>query len=169
MHPPLILTIAFHPEDQARFETLRQLHFPTAYNHIPAHLTLFHHLPGDEAEAVAHSLALAAAHQARFPINVTGLRSLGRGVAYTLAAPALATLRATIATLWHGHLTPQDRQGWRPHVTIMNKATPAEAASLLATMTAAFTPFAVRAEGLLLWHYQGGPWTPAGHFPFVSK
>ena len=165
---PLILTLALHPDDQARFEQLRQHHFPPEHNHIPAHLTLFHHLPGDEAELVQVNLDVACAAQKAIDVSVTGLRSLGRGVAYTLQSHALSSLRAAIARSWHGQLTAQDRQGWRPHVTIQNKATPAAAAALLAAMQTAFTPFAVRAEGLLLWHYQGGPWALASRHMFQS-
>ena len=166
MTPPLILTLALHPEDQDRFEQLRQWHFPPERNLIPAHLTLFHHLPGPELASVQANLEAASAHQPRFTIEVTGLRSLGRGVAYTLHAPTLLALRAGFARHWHDYLTPQDRQGWRPHITIQNKVAPAEAASLLANMQAAFAPFEVRAEGLALWRYEGGPWTLASRHAF---
>src|ERR1700712_5017184 len=45
-HAPLILTLALHGEDQARFDRLRIAHFPPERNLIPAHITMFHHLPG---------------------------------------------------------------------------------------------------------------------------
>lgn len=166
MSPPLILTLALHPDDQARFDQLRQRHFPPERNLIPAHLTLFHHLPGPELDAVQSNVAAACIHHPQFTLEVTGLRSLGRGVAYTLQSPTLVALRAGFARYWHGSLTPQDRQGWRPHITIQNKAAPADAAALLANMQAAFTPFQVRAEGLLLWRYLGGPWELAAHASF---
>ncbi len=165
MTPPLILTLGLHADDQARFDALRQRHFPSALNHIPAHLTLFHHLPGADLDGVDASIRITAAHQPAFTADVTGLRSLGRGVAYAVAATPLLMLRASLARHWHDHLTPQDRQGWRPHITIQNKVAPAEAAALLAAMSAAFTPFSVRAEALLLWRYLGGPWDLAGCYP----
>ena len=167
MTVPLILTLGLHPDDQGRFDALRQRHFPPQHNHIPAHLTLFHHLPGTEAEAVDHSIRLAATAHPAFVLDVTGLRSLGRGVAYSFASPVLAAIRAALARHWHDHLTAQDRQGWRPHLTIQNKVDPAEAASLLAAMQAAFTPFTVRAEALLLWRYLGGPWDLAARHAFA--
>lgn len=162
---PLILTLALHPDDQARFERLRQLHFPTSRNLIPAHVTLFHHLPGLEIEAVRHAIEARGAAPP-FAVAVSGLRFLGRGVAYALDSPALLTLRAGLAREWNGWLTPQDRQGYRPHVTIQNKASPEAARALHAKLQAAFTPFTVRAEGLDLWRYLGGPWDPQGHHPF---
>ena len=163
---PLILTLALHPDDQARFDRLRGLHFPPDRNHIAAHVTLFHHLPGTDLATIQHTLAGQAAATAPFPVEATGLRSLGRGTAYELRAPALSALRGRLARLWQASLTPQDQQGFRPHVTIQNKAAPEDARALLAALQAGFTPFTVRATGLALWHYRGGPWDPAGTHPF---
>ena len=163
MNAPFIVTLGLHPDDQARFEALRQRHFPPALNQIPAHLTLFHHLPADQP--VAGSLSMAATQLPPFPVAVTGLRSLGRGVAFTLEATPLLRLRAGLAQFWGDHLTPQDRQGWRPHITIQNKSSPDEARTLLSTMQSAFTPFTVRAEALLLWRYRGGPWEAVASVP----
>lgn len=161
---PLILTLALHADDQARFERLRRLHFPPDRNLIPAHVTLFHHLPGQEVEAARDAIEARCAAPP-FPVAVSGLRFLGRGVAYALEAPALAALRADLAREWAGWLTLQDRQGWRPHVTIQNKAPPEAARALHANLQAAFTPFTVRAEGLDLWRYLGGPWKHMGRHP----
>ena len=164
---PLILTLALHPDDQARFERLRQLHFPAGRNMIPAHVTLFHHLPGDEVLAVSNAVAARCAVPP-FPVAVPGLRFLGRGVAYALESSVLSTLRAGLAREWDGWLTPQDRQGWRPHVTVQNKAPPEAARALHASLQAAFAPFTVRAEGLDLWRYLGGPWELVSRHPFRS-
>lgn len=162
---PLILTLALHPDDQARFERLRRLHFPPDRNMIPAHATLFHHLPGPQIKAVQEEIAARCAVPS-FPVSVSGLRFLGRGVAYALEASALTALRAGLARAWDGWLTPQDRQGYRPHVTIQNKALPEAARALHAKLQAAFAPFSVRAEGLDLWRYLGGPWEPVSRHRF---
>ena len=50
---PLILTLAFDEATFARFDGLRRRHFPDALNLIPAHATLFHHLPGEEERGIA--------------------------------------------------------------------------------------------------------------------
>jgi 2'-5' RNA ligase len=99
---------------------------------------------------------------------VTSLRFLGQGTAYAIDSPALAALRQGLARLWSGHLTRQDAQGFRPHVTIQNKVRAAEAKALHDAMSAAFVPFEVTATGLLLWHYRGGPWEAAGEFGFTG-
>ncbi len=166
--PPLILTLALHPDDQARFDRLRTLHFPPSRNLVPAHVTLFHHLPGDELVAIQALLAHEAASLPPFPVEAPGLRFLGRGVAYELRAPELLALRARLARAWQGWLTPQDAQGFRPHVTIQNKAEPDTARALKDSMQAGFTPFQVRATGLRLWRYLGGPWELLGEHALAA-
>lgn len=165
---PLILTLGLHADDQARFERLRAMHFPSDRNFIPAHITLFHHLPGREIEAVQQALERQCATVPPFGVTAAGLRFLGRGVAYSLTASALTTLRASLAKQWGPWLTLQDQQGYRPHVTIQNKATPEAARTLHRNLEAAFTPFTVRAEALLLWRYLGGPWEAVGCHAFMG-
>lgn len=165
---PLILTLRLADEAQARFDRLRALHFPPERNLVPAHVTLFHHLPGAEADAVRSALDAACAGTAPFAVEATGLRSLGRGVAYELHAPELPRLRAGLARVWTDWLTPQDRQGFRPHVTVQNKVAPERARALLADMQAGFAPFAFEALGLRLWRYLGGPWEAVSEHPFAA-
>ncbi len=163
---PLILTLALHPDDQARFDRLRTLHFPAERNVTPAHVTLFHHLPGAEIDAIQDTLGHECAASTAFPVEAAGLRFLGRGVAYELRAAELLALRGRLARRWQAWLTPQDAQGYRPHVTVQNKARPEDARALRDAMQAGFAPFSVRAEGLLLWHYLGGPWALASEHRF---
>ena len=155
---PLILTALLDDASQARFERERQRFFPPGRNLIAAHVTLFHHLPGLEQAAVDRQLAAICEGRAPVPFAVTGLRSLGRGTAYALDMPDIATLRRHLATAWAPWLTAQDRQGWRPHVTIQNKVSPGDAKRLQATLMAGFAPWAGHVTGLRLWRYLGGPW-----------
>ncbi len=162
---PLILTLALAARDQARFDRLRQTHFPPERNVIQAHVTLFHHLPGDALDPIRADLD-ACCVIPPFPVAVTGLRSLGRGVAFSLASAELAALRRSLAQHWHADLTAQDRQGFRPHITVQNKVAPEQARLLLSQLTADFSPFEIQAEGLLLWRYRGGPWELETSVPF---
>ncbi len=161
---PLIVSLGFDAETFARLDGLRRTHFPPALNRIPAHLTLFHHLPGDRLDEVRAALAEAAGSAAPFALEVSGLRKLGRGVALTLTSPELGSIRARIAARFADVLTPQDRQGFRPHVTIQNKVDPKDAAALHDRLAADFTPWTATAEALLLSRYRGGPWEAAGRF-----
>lgn len=164
---PLILTLRLDPATFARLEAERQAHFPPARNLVPAHLTLFHALPGVEIAAVTGALAGAAAGRGAVPLRVAGLRFLGRGVAYEVESPELLALRAGLAASFAPWLGAQDLQGWRPHVTVQNKAAPEAARATLAALRARFAPWDATGEALLLWHYRGGPWEAAGVFPFA--
>ncbi len=159
---PLILTLGFDKASFAVFDGLRRTHFPPQLNVIPAHLTLFHHLPGTRLADVMAEVARQAAMTPLFSVQVEGLRKLGRGFAFTIASPELTALRARLAHAFADDLIPQDRQGFRPHITIQNKVTPAAANLLFEQMSERFTPWSATAEALLLWHYRGGPWKAAG-------
>lgn len=161
----VILTLQFDAVSAAFFEARRKAHFPPALNRTPAHLTLFHALPGEDPDAL---LAAVAQHTRRppFPVLVDGLMPLGRGVAYRIASEPLAALRRTLAADWRDDLSRQDREKFRPHVTVQNKVTPEEARQTLADLAAGFTPFTATAEGLQLWWYRGGPWAPLAAVPF---
>jgi 2'-5' RNA ligase len=161
---PLILTLKLDEAAFARFDGERRAWFPERLNFIPAHVTLFHNLPGEELSTVVRDLEREAAAMSAFPVEVSGLRKLGRGTAYELRSPDLAGLRARLAERWAAWLTTQDRQGFKPHVTVQNKVSPEEARSLYDRLAAEFRPETVRAEGLLLWRYKGGPWDPVGDY-----
>jgi len=160
---PLILTLKMDEPSFRRLDELRRAHFPRARNFIPAHLTLFHHLPGHALDAIASS------RQSVLHLRATGLTFLGRGVAYAFDAPELARLRTRLAEQWSAWLTEQDRQGFRPHVTIQNKVPAGDARALLQHLEACFTSFHIRGEGLLLWRYLGGPWEPIAEFAFEGS
>lgn len=159
-----ILTLRFDPASQEHFEEMRQRYFPPERNQVPAHLSLFHSLP--DIEEISSTLASEAATTKAFPMMVNGLRSLGRGVAYTLAAPEIMSLHRELSLSFATQLTPQDKQKFQPHVVIQNKTTGEEARTLLALLQASFVAFPVQAEGLILWHYRNGPWELARHFEF---
>jgi 2'-5' RNA ligase len=162
---PLVVTLLLDDEAQERFDRLRAEHFPPERNFLAAHVTLFHALPGERLDAVRSDLVTAVEHEA-FDVAVTGLRFLGRGVAFTLESAELWALRAELAASWQPWLIPQDRQRHAPHVTVQNKVEPAVARALHDQLLAGFVPYRVRARGLGLWRYLGGPWEPLAELPF---
>jgi 2'-5' RNA ligase len=163
----LIVTLLLAEQAQARFDRLRAEHFPVERNHLAAHVTLFHALPGEQRPAVDAALAVAAARPP-FDVEVTGLQLLGRGVAYRLRSGELSALHAGLAAEFDPWLTRQDRQRLSPHVTVQNKVEPAVARELYDRLAAGFTPSSVPARGLGLWRYLGGPWEPLSEHPFAG-
>jgi 2'-5' RNA ligase len=162
---PLVVTLLLADDAQRRFDRLRERHFPADRNHLAAHVTLFHAVPGEHEDAVRADLADAADRPA-FDVEVVGLRSLGRGVAFDLHADEVTDLRTALAGRWAPWLTRQDAQWRHPHVTVQNKVTPAAARALHDDLAAGFTPYRVPATGLGLWRYEGGPWSALGSYPF---
>lgn len=163
----MIVTLAIDPASQRRFDDLRREHFPRERNHLTAHVTLFHALPGDQLPTLRDDLASMAAREP-FAVAVTGLRLLGGGVAYALASPELQRIHETLARRWAAMLTRQDSQSLRPHVTVQNKVSAETARRTYAQLEAAGLPPAVSAQGLALWRYLGGPWETIETMSFRS-
>lgn len=164
--PPLILTLCF---DQATFELfnrLRTQHFPQGRNMVPAHATLFHALPGDHEVAIRQALQELCAATQTIDIAFPRPRFLGRGVAIDVESAALQQLRATLAHLWHEWLGAQDRQRYRPHITIQNKVATETARQLYQQFDNTWQHITGQGTGLTLWYYRGGPWQQAATFPF---
>lgn len=166
---PFILTLKL---DHASFDVLDDLrarHFPPERNFLPAHVTLFHALPGEEEQAIVATLHELCAQTTALPLSFPKLRLLGKGVAVEIESADLIEMRKHLATTWDAWLGTQDRQGFRPHVTIQNKVTPVAARRLFDALGRTWQPFDGCGEALLLWHYRGGPWELAGEFAFADE
>lgn len=162
---PIIVSALFGDEDFCWLDGQRQRWFPPDRNIIPAHLTLFHHLPPSTERELLRSLreeCSEAAPQAR----VAGLLSLGRGVAYRIDSAGLDECRERLRQRFSGLLTPQDAGGWRAHVTVQNKVDPLTAKALKAELEQGFKQRPVSIAGLAAWWYRGGPWELIAAFRF---
>lgn len=144
---------------------------------------MFHALPGSEMETglipVLEELCGAQGEpgqqNGRGPLRLaTGkVFRMRRGVGIELArddddAAAARRLHAELQRRWWAFLSEQDRQPWRPHWTVQNKA--ADDAAVDAAMEDVRTGFR-GAEGLAtgctLWRYEkGGRWTFERGFDF---
>lgn len=162
---PLIVSALLGAEDFAWLDGLRRAHFPPERNRLPAHLTLFRHLPPSLLPELKHRLGTAACSVPP-RAEAAGLLDLGGGVAVRIASPALEDIRADLALSFRGLLTPQDQAGWRPHVTIQNKVAPVEARALKRRLEADFRPRPLRIDGLAASAYRDGLWEPVSRHMF---
>lgn len=165
---PLILTLKLDSKTFNSFDWLRQQHFPREKNFLPAHITLFHALPGEQQLSIQQTLRDISSQTAIFSLSFPKLRFLGKGVAIEVDSPSLIQLRQQLAKIWYPWLSRQDRQGYRPHVTIQNKVTAEEARQLFDRMDSQWQLIEGEGEGLLLWYYRGGPWELAEAFAFQA-
>ena len=163
---PLILTAKLDAASLEYFDRLRKEHFPPERNFLAAHVTLFHHLPGENIDEIVETLETVAEMQPPFALTFDSWRFLGRGVAMKIASVELATLRNKLAGHWQHHLTPQDRQKFQPHITIQNKTEPQAARELFENVSQGHQPFDGVVVGTTLWSYLGGPWRLEKEFLF---
>ena len=160
MAAPIIVSAILAPEDLAWADALRRAHYPAERNRLPAHLTMFHHLPPSALDELKRLLRDEARTSARPAARVTRLLPLGRGVALAIESTGLVAIRARIARAFEGLLIPQDRVAWRPHITIQNKVSPADSRALLQALRADFAPRPIAITGLAAWWYRDGAWDP---------
>ncbi|UOE52848.1 2'-5' RNA ligase family protein [Mucilaginibacter sp. SMC90] len=162
---PLILTLKLDEKSQGFFNIKRQLYFPPERNHLEAHLMLFHQLPNEsETYKVLEDFAYEP-----FSLNIVGLMNLGAGVAYRAESSELNLLHKLLSTHFKNKLIPQDLQGFRPHITIMNKTTPERTRALIKELSVSFEPFSVDILGIDIWQYLGGPWQHKRSYAFVER
>ena len=164
MSEALILTARFDEVTQGFFQSQRDAYFPAGLNIVPAHLTLFHNLPGHEHAEIVTSIERLTADAGPLPARIVDVRFFGRGGAYVVDCPHLTALRARLAREFEDWLVPQDRQTHRPHVTYQNKATKAAAERAYAEVVQLFAPFDAMIVALDLWWYRRH-WDDAGTFP----
>ena len=167
--PPLIVTARLDDETFAWADALRTQHFPPERNFIPAHLTLFHHLPGDEIGRVKRDLQAVATENPPCPLRFPALRFLGFGSAVAVECPELKAVRHRLADEWARWLNRQDQQKWQPHITFQNKVKADRAKALYAELSESWTPKTGTATGLGLWTYLGGPWRHEADFEFRGE
>jgi hypothetical protein len=153
----LIVTATFGDGDNGWLQEMRRTHFPPERNQVPAHLTLFHHLPPDIAPELGRRLASYAAAPAPRAV-ISGVIDLGAGTAFRVVSEELEDIRYDLAEAFRGLLIPQDQAPWRPHITIQNKVEPREAKRLQQQLRAMFEPRPLVIKGLASWRYLGGPW-----------
>lgn len=166
MRPPLILTLKLDASAFSVLDELRRQHFPPERNFLSAHVTLFHKLPGEHEQSIHQTLQSFCMITTTMEVSFPSLRFLGKGVAVELQCPALLQLRRQLAVEWKAWLSAQDRQGYRPHVTIQNKVLPEQARRLYDHLCDDWRMLSAHGEGLLLWRYLSGHWELVQEFSF---
>ena len=165
---PLVLTLKLDQKSFAYFDSLRRQHFPAERNFLPAHVTLFHALPGEQELSIRQALQ-AFSSSTVLPLTFSHLRFLGQGVAVEIDCPELVQLHQQLAAHWQGWLSRQDQQSYHPHITIQNKVTAIAARQLHDQLMGGWQAFSGYGEGLLLWYYRGGPWELVSEFAFKQS
>jgi 2'-5' RNA ligase len=163
---PLVLTLEMDGQSFARLDALRRRYYPPERNAVPAHITLFHTLPGERGREIEALLRALAASRKSFEAQAAEVKTMERGVAVFLRSPQLHALRDELAAEWEPWLAEQDRAGFRPHVTLQNNVSAAAANETRRAVAAELRPFTLRALGLHLWRYRERGWEDVRLFRF---
>jgi hypothetical protein len=162
---PLIVTALMGADDFSQFDGLRRTHFPPERNFIPAHITLFHHLPPARLPELTRLIADIVKDPAP-AASISDVLFMGRGNGFRVDSPGLLAVRARLAEWFSVDLTPQDRQLPRLHITVQNKVAPDVAKALHRDLMARFRPQPLIISGLAIWAYRGGPWDLVRRYAF---
>jgi hypothetical protein len=163
--PSLILTLKLDQSAESYFQNLRIQHYPPSRNQIPAHISLFHYLPGEDESQIEKDLK-SVCQRDQFSLQILPPKLMGAGVMFPVKSPELEAMHATLKHKWQRWLKPQDLQGYRPHIVVQNKVSREIAQTTLINLNFDHPFSAVIAEGLLLWEYQNGPWCLKNTYQF---
>jgi hypothetical protein len=166
---PLVLTVQVEKNAQAYLENLRKQHFPPEVNYISARLSVFHALPRTMIEQVDSVLTTRTAQHRLIESQVTGVKSLGRGVAFVIPC---GELEAPAGRTSGGVERRSDAGGSEQVET--SRHDPEQGDSRSRESFAGHVGVEVRTRhitvrGLDLWHYNGGPWELARSYQFTGS
>lgn len=173
--PVYVLTLTTTPSLTDPLTALRRSHFPRHLDRHPAHLTLFHALPGSEMALITAALGELCASQKPLRLAMGGVFRMRRGVGINAAdardgggSQAARRLHRELQRRWWDMLSAQDRRPWRPHWTVQNKAADDGAVdAALEDVRTGFRGAEGLATGCALWRYEkGGRWAFERAFDF---
>ncbi|ROW14349.1 hypothetical protein VPNG_04012 [Cytospora leucostoma] len=118
-----VLTLSTTPSLHDAVTALRERHFPAHLNRTPAHLTMFHALPGSHLASIVAAIEEECHFLIPFRLATGSLFRMRRGVGINVGQGSRLArlLHEGLQRRWADVLSDQDRQAWRPHWTIQNK------------------------------------------------
>ena len=166
-----ILTLQTTEELHISVNNLRQRYFPRKLNKIPAHLTLFHALPGSKLESIRKDPCEVAGSQTSFSLSTGNVKRLKRGVAiFANGTQSAEKLHGRLRDMWLDWLSEQDGGGFQGHWSVMNKVEDEEAVQRAEKEIAeSFMGVKGEAQGLTLWKYEKGFWRFPEQYTFSRK
>lgn len=179
--PVYVLTLTTTPSLTDPLTALRRSHFPRHLDRHPAHLTLFHALPGSEMALITSALGELCTTQKPLRLATGAVFRMRRGVGINVAdgggqgggraaggSQEARRLHRELQRRWWDMLSAQDRRPWRPHWTVQNKAADDGAVdAALEDVRTGFRGAEGLATGCALWRYEkGGRWAFERGFDF---
>lgn len=162
--------------DKAHHETMtrmRKQYFPPKLNHLEAHITMFHALPGSRlVDAIEPTLRDLCATTAPFDLAAVKPFRLSKGIAIAVPDNAGGSeakqLHASLRDAWKPFLSAQDDSKLAAHYTIMNKVHEEEEVQrAFEEVRKEWQPCQGRALGMSLFLYKRGKWIHSRDYDFA--
>ncbi|KAF2841805.1 hypothetical protein M501DRAFT_918108, partial [Patellaria atrata CBS 101060] len=166
-----ILTLTTSPSLSKPMDELRLEHFPPQFNHVPAHLILFHTLPHSRLSHIIAKIEDLTQYMSPFRITASfpfmlGKRSvvIGLNEGHRQVQKMLGQLKGA----WKEFISGKDRALKTPHWTIQARVRNRDGVMRsLEEVKARFEGAKGTGEGLTLWRYvTGDQWILEREFPF---
>ncbi len=155
---PLVLTFSMEEVSFDRLDTWRSKYFPKERNHLKAHLTIYHQLPGQRIHELRELLSAVSQLQTAIPVKFSSLLLRQGFLGVRVESEKLNETKLNLDKILDSYLRVQDRKEYKPHVTLSNFGSPKEALRSFAELEKIFVPWDGYLTGMALFHYRGGPW-----------
>lgn len=154
-----VLTLHTDARHQNVLNNLRNRYFPRRLNRIPAHVCLFHALPGSQLAKIRADIKAVVQEFTPFLIETKDLRPFanGHGVALSVEAPLAPEVHQTLKNEWGPFLSKQD-QNFKPHYTIANQLVEMTCQKAVKEIRESFEGSKGQVDGLTLFRYERGLW-----------
>jgi 2'-5' RNA ligase len=165
-----VLTLKTSKEMSEQMQRLRRKWFPEGRNKVPAHITLFHALPGSRIIQVSKYLETLSRQTSCFVINSGDVLKRRNGVAIGLGQgeEEIKKVFGEVRDQFLECLSMQDRS-LKAHWTVMNKEEDGKRVDEAYQDVESAGVVKGIASGLILWRYEkNGTWSFEREFEFLT-
>jgi len=165
--PVYVLTLRTSDEIAQQMQWLRQRWFPADRLKVPAHVTLFHALPGSRLPQVEEQIMELTQQTPQFEISSGRVQRMRKGVLVNLrdGDAEVRYLFDTLRDNFYEWLIEQDKS-CKAHWTIQNKEEDQDRVDEAYWDTYRTGSCLGWATGLVLWNYNDGHWVKEKEFEF---
>lgn len=163
-----VLTLHTDAAHHAEITALRAHYFPTQFNKLPAHLALFHVLPGSHLKTIESDIFATCQRHQPFSISTREPFLLFRGVGLHVEAAPAMDIHTSLREKRAGILRKTDRN-FRSHYTIQNKVGARESRETMRELQQRLKGGTGEVDGLALWRSSWGCWLHTKDFLFPLR
>ena len=165
-----IVALRTDSKHHTALNNLRKCYFPQSLNKVPAHVCLFHALPGSQLPRIRGDIGDVVRKSTPSFIRTLPPRSFANehGVALPVDAPIALKIFEVLKSKWRLFLSKQDHS-FRAHYTVANQLDEAACLRVLEEVQKTFTRSEGQVIGLTMARYEKGFWKNPELFMFPNE